>query len=146
MNNYLITKATIGLKKINNKTIIYDDNQTKIINKNIKTILEYNCNYYGSSFYGRRKSSQIILDKKYKVPIMLEEKNNLVLIFINSIRKKECMILNVNKIINFFEENNQLKIICWNNYIFKENISKLSFEKLIVNSIKLSNILNYHKK
>ncbi len=146
MEKYLITKDTIGLLKKGNKTIIYNVNKIEVINKNINYILEYNCKYYGSTFLGRKKFAQNVLNIKYKVPIIIDDDNNIILLQLNSLRKDECLLLIFNKVLNYEQKNYYLLINCLNKYSFRTLISLNSFENLIFNAIKIKGILNYRKK
>ena len=119
MKKYIINNKTIALIKKNKKTIIISVDKIEVFNKSINKILEYNCNYYGSSLKGRKYSAKNILNIKYKVPIIIDEKNNIVIIQLNSPRKEVSMYLVTNKIINYEKLNNILKIYCCNNVIFK---------------------------
>lgn len=143
MENYIINNKTIAILKNNNKTIIYDVDNIRVINKNIKRILDENCSFYGSSLSGRKKSAKNILNIHYKVPVVVKE--DVILLQVNNIRKKECLFLVLNKIVDYKLENQKLKIICINKQVFLINISKNSFEKMLINSIKLNNILKWQK-
>ena len=143
MENYIINNKTTAILKKNNKTIIYDVDKMRVVNKSIKKIIDENCSFYGSSMDGRKKSAKNLLKIQYKVPILLKE--NVILLQINSIRNKECLFLVLNKIIDYKIESQRLKILCINNLIFRENISKNSFEKILLNGIKLNNILKWQK-
>lgn len=145
MDNYIINNNTIAILKENKKTIIYNVDNIKVINKNIKKVLEDNCNFYGSSLNGRKKSAKIILNIKYKVPISISNDNNYILLQIDSLRNKKCLFIMLNKIIDYKIIDNILTIICLNNNNFKINISKYSFEKMFINGIKLNNILKWRK-
>ena len=105
MKNYLIDNDTIALLKKRDKTIIYTLDDQKIFNTNYKFILEYNCNYYGSSLDGRKKCAKSILNVKYRVPIIVDELHNIILLQLNSSRDKECLFLVANKILDMEEEN-----------------------------------------
>ena len=144
MQNYLINENTIALEKIGKKTIVYD--KAKIINLDIslKKILDYNCNYYGSSYEGRILSAKKILNIKYKLPIIIEENKNLILISLSSLRNNNCLLIMVNKILNYEKYNEMLKIECVDK-IFYTKLSKYSFEKLFINAIRLNNILKSRK-
>jgi len=144
MEKYLINEETVAILKKDNKTIFYNVENIQVFNKNIKKILEFNCNYYGSSYQGRKKSSQNILNIKYKLPIMISE--NLILLQLNSLRDKECLFIVLNKIINFEKNGDNLKIYCQNKIVLNSKISIKSLEKLIVEGIKLQNILNCRKR
>ena len=145
MEKYLITNKTVALMKLKNKTIIYSVENKEVINQGINKVLEYNCNYYGSSLDGRKKSARYILNIKYKLPILIDESNNIILIQLNSPKNDYCLYLVINKIIDYKENEGYLKIYCLNNYIFNVKISKNSFEKILLNSLKLNNILNWRK-
>jgi len=143
VENYIINNKTIAILKNNNKTIIYDVDNIRVINKNIKRILDENCSFYGSSLSGRKKSAKNILNIHYKVPVVVKE--DVILLQVNNIRNKECLFLVLNKIVDYKLENQKLKIICINKQVFLINISKNSFEKMLINSIKLNNILKWQK-
>ena len=145
MENYLITKDTIAILKKDKQTIIYDVENYRVINKNIKTVLNLNCNFYGSTLIGRKKSAENILDIKYKVPIVLDEASDITLLQLSSLRKEETILLVLNKIVSYQEVLNKLVIKCINNQVFEVNISKNCFEKLLLNSFKLNNVLKWRK-
>lgn len=143
MENYIITNNTVAVLKKKNKTIIYDVDNVRVINKNIKRILEYNCNFYGSSLNGRKKCAEKLLNIHYKIPIIID--NNIILLQLSGIKNDECLFLILNKIIDYKYLNNNLSIFCVNNHLFNCVISKNSFEKILINSIKLNNILKWRK-
>lgn len=145
MENYLISNKTIAVIKNKRKTIIINVDKVVVINKSVKNILEYNCNYYGSSFDGRIKCAKDILNIKYKIPIVIDDKNNIVLISLNSPRDSSNVYLVTNKILNYEIINNNLRVFCLNNVNFKVKLSKNVFEKLLLNSIKIINTLNWRK-
>ncbi len=145
MENYLITKDTVAILKKDKQTIIYDVENYRVINKNIKTVLNLNCNFYGSTLIGRKKSAENILDIKYKVPIVLDEASDITLLQLSSLRKDETILLVLNKIVSYHEVFDKLVIKCINNQEFEVNISKNCFEKLLLNSFKLNNVLKWRK-
>lgn len=144
MENYIISNQTIAILKKKNKTIIFDVDKIRVINKNIQKILNENCNFYGSDLLGRKKSAEKILSVHYKIPIYLNE--NLIFLQFNAIRNIDCLFINSNKIIDYYIHNDNLIIKCVENYVFINNISLSSFEKMFINSLKLNNVLNYRKK
>ena len=145
MENYIINYNTVALVKQKNKTIIYNVDKVLVFNKNINNIIEYNCKYYGSTLIGRKNSAKNILKIKYKLPIIIDDINNIIIIQLNSPRNKNCLYLITNKIINYEKKDNFLNIICVNNITFNVKISLNVFEKLLIKSIQLNNILNWRK-
>ena len=144
MNSYIIKNSTIALLKKENKTVCYDVENSIVINKNIKRILASNCLFHGSTLSGRIESVKNILKIQYKVPIIISVAENIIFIQINSLRDKECLLIVANKIIDYEEvEKNHLRIKCLNNNVFDVNISKYSFERMLINIIKLNNYLKW---
>lgn len=145
MEKYLVSNKTIAVIKNKKKTIIINVDKVVVINKSIKNILEFNCNYYGSSLDGRIKCAKDILNIKYKIPIVIDDKNNIVLVSLNSPRNSSNVYLVTNKILNYEIVNNYLRVFCLNNINFRVKLSKNVFEKLLLNSIKIINTLNWRK-
>lgn len=119
--------------------------KTIVINKSINYILEYNCNYYGSSLDGRISCAKDILKIKYKIPIILDDENNIAIISLSSPRNNYNIYLVTNKILNYELSNSLLMIYCLNNVTFRIKLSKNVFENLLLKSLKLINVLNWRK-
>ncbi len=145
MKNYILDNNTIALKKVGTKTVIYKESEVKEFKTNIKMVIDFNCNYYGSSWEGRKKCAQNILKIKYRVPIIIDIYHNIILLQLNSIRNKECLFLVANKIIDYEEKEGKLKITCYHNNVFYTSLSKSSLEKMLLQSFKLANTLKSRK-
>ena len=146
MEKYMLTENSVAIMKIFKKTIIINVDNIQVFNKSLNKILEYNCTFHGCNCVGRKKAAQKILNCKYKVPIVVSEEKNIVLIESNSPRSNVCLYLVVSKIIDYhYLDNKLLEIICVNNIKFRLKISKKSLENLVIKSIRLNNILNYRK-
>lgn len=141
MLNYLINDDTIAILKKENKTIIYNVDKTLVFNINIKKIIDFNCLFYGSDLKGRQRYAQNSLKVKYKVPIIISEAKNIILIQTNNIRDDTCYFFVGNKIIDYEEIDNRLIVTCKYNKKFLINISKYSFEKLLLNYLRINNLL-----
>lgn len=139
MDNCIINSSTVALLKKENKIYIYDVEKMVVFNKKINNLLENICLLYGSNLEGRKKFAKKLLNIKYKVPIIIDK--NIILIPIHNLRCKECLLLVGNKILNYEVVNDKLKITCLNNEFYVD-ISKYSFEKSLLNYLKLINKLN----
>ena len=62
MKNYIIDENTVAVLKSNHKTIIFDVENIRVINKSINKVLEDNCLLNGSSVMGRKNSAEKILN------------------------------------------------------------------------------------
>ena len=113
MEKYLISNKTIALQKKEKQTIIYNVDNFIVINKSLIKVLNENCLLNGCSFEGRQKSAKKILNKSYKLPLIIS--NNITLLQLNSLRDDGCLLLVLNKIIDYEEKKKLLKITCINN-------------------------------
>ena len=141
VENYIITNKTIAITKKYKKTIIYDVDNIRIINKNINKILELNCNFYGNDINFIKKQVKNVLNIHYKIPIII---NNSVFIQLFNLRSNNCIFININKIIDYKINDNKLEIICYKRK-FILDLSKSTFEKNLLNGVKLNNIINIKK-
>ena len=147
MKNYIINNGTIAILKKGKITIVYDVENMKVINKTTRQLIKENCLFYGSSMEGRINSAKNILNIKYKVPIIISE-DNLTLIPLNGVRNKECLFLVANKIVDYEIDNTrdkELIIRCAKDITFNVKISKYTFDKMLLNTIKLNNYLKWLK-
>ena len=107
---YIINNNTIFIKYDGENTIIYEENNKYIYKDNIiKNLLNNSCIYYGSTLKGRIASCKHYINNNYKIPILISEKNNIMLFYI--------------------KENNN---IYWFNYLFIKNYKKLNNKLLII--------------
>ena len=143
MNNYLINENTVAILKNNDKIQVINVDNSIVININLKRLINNNCLIYGSNLEGRKKFAEKILEKKYKLPIIISLEKKIILLQINAFRDEECLFIVGNKVLNYYIKDNYLYIECINNIKFKTNISKYSFEKILINYLKLLNYINY---
>ena len=80
------------------KTKVYDKEGIFDIKMNILDIIENSCNYYGSSFLGRCIGSKKILNMNYKLPIIIDEVKETILIPTSSPKCEDCHWICLNNI------------------------------------------------
>lgn len=111
INEYFINKDTLLLVPSGkNQTKIYDKEGTYEVNKKILDIVEKSCNYYGSSFTGRCVGSKNILNMNYKLPIIMDEVKELIMIPTSSPNKSDCYWLCLNNIEDYYKKGNKIVI------------------------------------
>ncbi len=94
MKKYIINKKTCVLIKKSQRTLIIEDNNTFYVEKNIKSVINDSCKYYGSNYKGRIEAVGELLNTKYKNPILLNGKKGLIIFPTGSIRNNEVMFIN----------------------------------------------------
>ena len=73
MNSYEINEDTIALIPYNNMTKVYEKDDSFLVNKDANKIIEDSCEYFGSSYDGRKKGTTSLTGITHKVPIIIEE-------------------------------------------------------------------------
>jgi len=129
--------------EINDETIALipiDSSNTKIIELakeydipySTFEILEENCEYYGSTYNGRIKAAQKILNFSYKIPLLIEESEKIIFFPTRSSNSMDCCWINHNFVKRREKEGKKTKVIFSNGVEKTFNISKLSFENQLL--------------
>lgn len=115
------------------------------INMNIQKYINYNCEYYGSSFEGRKRGSQSILGMKYKLPIIIEESREIIFFPTSAYDKEDCSWISLNNIVSYESKtfNTLVTFKDGSKHLF--DISIDSFENQILRANKLLLILKNRK-
>lgn len=148
MKKYEINKNTaaiVGLDEENSKVI--EENKEYHIEDRSYSVMEHSCRYFGCTYQGRLIGSKCILGSKYKVPIIVEESNNIIFFPTTDIENPQCMWISL-KWFDRVEEDKD-----GNTYIYLKNgkristsISKNSIENQALKSIKLDFLISSRKK
>ena len=79
MDSYEINKDTVALvPKDENTTIVYEVDNSFVINKPTLKIVEESCEYFGSSLEGRQIGTSKLVGFTHKVPVIVEESFDLI--------------------------------------------------------------------
>lgn len=99
---YEFSKGTLAIVPNDMETsLIYEDNDRYFINQTPFKIMEESCKYFGSSYDGRRESAKSILGAEYKVPILVEDSNNLVAFPTTSPQSDDCVWISLKRLKSF---------------------------------------------
>ena len=124
IEEYFINEDTLLLfPKNKDNTIIYDITGQYTINKNIFTIVDESCQYYGSNYNGRYVSAKKTLNMDYKLPIIVDEVKEVVLFPTCSPKLDECIWICVNNIENYCKKEKKSNIKFINGETHEVNIS-----------------------
>ena len=91
MDSYEINRETCAIISVdeNNARVLEEKNEY-FVNQNTYEIMDNSCQYYGSSCEGRIKGTKMILGSNYKVPIVVEDSNNLIIFPTTSPQSEDC--------------------------------------------------------
>ncbi|MBR2588249.1 MAG: competence protein ComK [Bacilli bacterium] len=144
-NEQEINSETCAINYTNEKTCCLIQGKESIrINSHINQFLNYNCNYFGSSLEGRLTGSKQLLGMKYKLPIIIEESQEIILFPTKSYRNHSSWI-SLTKIQKYEKSGKQTLVTFTTGKIEKYDISYESFENQVLRATKLLLILKNHK-
>lgn len=124
----------------NENSLVYEDEERYIIDEKPFKIMEDSCKYFGSTYNGRKDSARDILGAEYKVPIIVEDTNNLIVFPTTSPQAEDCVWISLKRIKDYQKiDFGNTKIIFDNN---KELIVPCSF-RTIQNQVARATRLDY---
>lgn len=143
MENYEINENTLAIIATDvYQTKVIEKDKELIINKKAYEIMEESCEYYGSTYVGRLKSAQKMLNCSYKLPILVEESSILIFFPTKSSLVSDCSWINYNCIKDYNQnnKNNNMILSLINGSKVELDISKLSLQNQIYKSTQLESI------
>ena len=146
MNTYEINSDTCAVIGINDDvTKVLEKEEEYFVNKNSYNVMEDSCQYYGSSCEGRIKGTKTILGSNYKVPIIVEESNDMIFFPTESPNSENCMWIALNNIESYEKCNGFTKVKFDKG---KEIIVKMtlkSFEMQVLRANRLGSLIKRRK-
>src|SRR5574344_821374 len=102
--DYEITYETQIIIPINkNSSKIVEENSEYIINESTLKVLEHSCEYFGSSYEGRKDGTKKLLGITHKSPIIIEESRKIIFFPTTSPDNENCIWINLDKINKYYE-------------------------------------------
>ncbi len=146
--NYEISRGTLAIvPNDKNGSLVYEDESRYVIPQTPFSIMEDSCKYFGSSYEGRKEGAKEILGAEYKVPIVVEDSDNLIVFPTTSPSAPDCVWISLKRIKKFVKvDNNHTKIIFDNNKEILVQCSYRSIENQLSRASRLDFILRSHKK
>ena len=126
---YEINKGTLAIMPNENESsLVYEDEDRFLIEQSPFQIMEESCMYFGSTYEGRKESARSILGAEYKVPVIVEDTDNLIVFPTTSPKSDDCIWISLKRVKNFEKiDNSNTKVIFDNN---KEIIVPVSYRTL----------------
>lgn len=146
MKSYKINENTLALVPLSkNKTVIYEGHDYFIVNDRISSLINENCEYYGSSVSGRVKGTYSLVGFNYKAPIVVSEYNDLIFFPTCSPRLHDCSWINLGNILNIVKSDDKTIIKFMNNEEVNINSSYNIIRNQYYKSLLLNNALKSRK-
>ena len=145
-NKEINSNTCMIISKSENECIMIDTKKDEKINMSLKKFLNYNCEYYGSSFEGRIKGSQNALGMKYKLPIIIEESKEIIFFPTKAYNNEDCIWVSLNNISSYEENNSSTLVTFKSGKKYNLELSIESFENQVLRASKLLLILKSRKQ
>ena len=144
---YEISSGTLAvMPNKKESSLVYEDDDRYIIEQTPFSIMEESCKYFGSTYEGRKDGAKEILGAEYKVPIVIEDANNLIVFPTTSPSSDNCCWISLKRIKKIVKiDANNTKIIFDNNKEIIIDCSYRSLENQISRASRFDLILRNHK-
>lgn len=137
------TLAVIGIDKSKSKVI--EVNKEYLIEDSAYEVMDYSCQYFGSSYLGRVDGSKKMLGANYKLPVIVEESSELIFFPISSPENIKCIWISLKWYQDIYEDGSKTIIILKNGQKIESSVSKSSIQNQLMRASRLNLILNERK-
>jgi competence protein ComK len=97
--NYEISQGTLAIiPNEDQNSLVYEDEERFIVKETPFKIMEESCKYFGSTYKGRKDSAKKILGAEYKVPIIIEDYNNVIVFPTTSPTSDDCAWISLKRV------------------------------------------------
>ena len=142
LDTYEINKDTCAILHVNNEASkIIEKKQEYFLPKTSYEIMEDSCAYYGSSYDGRLKGTKMILGSNYKLPVIIEETNDLIFFPTNGLGNEKCSWISLNQVEKYEPHGGYTKVTFNGGKSVIIKMSYASFEMQVLRSTRLQELL-----
>ncbi len=147
ITKYEVNNGTLAvLPNDEDSSLVYEDDNRYIIKEKAYKIMDDSCKYFGSTYEGRKNGSKEILGAEYKVPIIVEDSNNLIVFPTTSPFSEDCVWISLKRVKNIFKiDSFNTKILFDNNVEIIVPCSFRSVENQLSRASRLDLILRNRK-
>ncbi len=142
IDSYEINKDTCAVININNEVSkIIEKNDEYLLPKKSFEVMEDSCAYYGSSYEGRLKGTKMMLGCNYKLPIIIEESNDIIFFPTNGTSNDKCSWISLNHVKSYEPYEGFTKVTFYEGKSIVLKMTCSSFEMQLLRATRLQNLL-----
>lgn len=146
LDSYTINDKTLAIVPISRKkSKVYENQNIIIVNKSTNKIISENCEYFGSSYAGRKKGTMELIGITHKAPILIEDSHNLIFFPTTSPRLNDCSWISLNNIDSYFPHDDESLITFQNNLTIQVNVSNKIINNQVLRATRLESVANKRK-
>lgn len=145
--DYEINDDTLAIIPcLNNSSKIIEYDTECIVNNSPYEVMEYSCEYFGSSLAGRIHGAKKILGSIYKVPLFVDDSRNIVFFPTKSPTASDNIWLSLNNIDHYRKiSDNRTAIFFKNGQKFIVDLPYYSINNQVLRATRLENVVNERK-
>lgn len=142
--DYVVNYETLVIMPYgNNKSRVYEFDDEFIVNKEVSEIIKNSCLYFGSSLDGRKEGTKHLINCEMKVPIIIEDSQNLIIFPTFSYRNKKNVWISYNNLLKYSKlDNEHTKLSFKQAKDVTVEIKYNIIDNQIIRCIKLESVLN----
>lgn len=145
MKDYEINEETFCLLPNGEHTKVVEKDKIFIVEKNVQKIMENSCEYFGSTYEGRKKGTTKLTGITHKVPIIIEESNSIIFFPTKSSRLKDCSWISLNNLKNYYKSADKIILEFYDNQKISLDISYGVINNQILRASRLDAVLRTRK-
>ncbi len=143
LDDYVINYETLVIMPYGDKkSKVYEFDEIFIVNKDVLSIINDSCLYFGSSLSGRREGTMSLMNCEIKVPIIIEDSQNLIVFPTSSYKNTKNIWISYNNLLKYskndckstllyFKQNNKIVVDIRYNIIDNQIIRCIKLEAII---------------
>lgn len=145
MREYEINRSTLAIIPEEKGSRVYELDDEFLVERSAKKIMEDSCEYFGSTLAGRQKATTKLIGITHKVPVIVEESNDIIFFPTTSPRLEDCAWISLKFVDHYYRVGNNICIEFKNGKKILLPISYYVFDNQILRSARLENVLRDRK-
>lgn len=146
VTSYEITKDTLAIIPLDNyRSKIIEKDSIFIVDKTPLQVVEESCEYFGSSYQGRHRGTEILTGITHKSPIIIEESREIIFFPTSSPKLYDCAWISFKNVIKHSRVKNSCVIEFKSGYLLEVDVSYGSLENQILRAARLESVLRDRK-
>ena len=143
LESYEINKDTCAVINVGSEASqIIEKKKEYLLPKKTFEVMEDSCAYYGSTFDGRLKGTKMILGANYKLPIIIEETNNIIFFPTTGSNNDCCSWISLKHVKKYESYKGYTRVTFNEGKTIILKMSCSSFETQLFRAMRLREILN----
>lgn len=143
LESYEINRNTCAVLNVGTEASkIIEGDANYLIDKKTFEVMEDSCAYYGSTYDGRLKGTKMILGSNYKLPIVIEDSNDIIFFPTTGNNNDNCSWVSLKHIDKYTSYKGYTKVTFDSGRTIVLKISYNSFETQLFRAMRLHQILS----